>query len=217
MQRVQVGLFELEGGRFLQCTCSRSGTTSDSLLASNWQESEKRHDVGSLERAGQWDGMEWDAWPPMPEGHPLTAPESPDPFLKCNLARTANPPPGLWSQSLFSSSFWKSTEEVSAQNEPRRFWCQKVQEDKSAMQLDPGWRQAWPASTSTSTSVKHLEKCSDRKIKALELSLGALAPAHNSASLHPLMHYCCCYAISQLPAKPECGTGKPLHDLCRNK
>jgi hypothetical protein len=41
---------------------------------------------------------------------------------------------------MFSSSFWKSTEEVSAQNEPRRFWCKKVQEDKSAMQLDAGRR-----------------------------------------------------------------------------
>jgi len=37
---------------------------------------------------GGRDGMGWDgcdAWPPMPEGHPLAAPESPDPFLKCNL------------------------------------------------------------------------------------------------------------------------------------
>jgi hypothetical protein len=68
---------------------------------------------------------------------------------------------------LFSSSFWKSTEEVSAQNEPRRFWCKKVQEDKSAMELDAGHRhglapppqlKARPVSTSSSINVKISKK-----------------------------------------------------------
>jgi hypothetical protein len=129
MQQVQVGLFEREGGRFLQRTCSRSGTTSDSLSTSNWQESEKRHDGGSVERAGWWTG--WDGMGCMGcmaanAGRASTGcPRVPRPVSKSVTCSHSQSAPGHWNQSMFSSSFWKSTEEVSAQNEPRRFWCKK--------------------------------------------------------------------------------------------
>jgi hypothetical protein len=130
---------------------------------------------------------------------------------------------------MFSSPFWKSTEEVSAQNEPRRFWCKKVHEDKSAMQLDAG-PEARPGPTAAhgeahQHQLQHqrddLEKRRDRKIKALELSLArtcTCAQFCKSASTDALL-LLLCNLPTDSQARPEVWhrQAASLHDLCRNK